>query len=281
MSEIPTKLTANIGKTLETVPEIYEDGLKPTIQESGKTLALIPRTVNAVLAPLRQWIAQREYNVAETEKLLAQKLENINPESIVTPEAYVAVPAFQSISYCINNKELYDLYANLLAKAMIADTKNEVHPAFVDIIKQLSPNDALVLKEVFNSNPAIEAATIALLLKPKGVHIVGSPRPVRYCNEAVYNIQCATLSEEQISISINNLERLGIISFNSEYYPSEKNFEFVKNTSLYLEFQKLFDDLKETEDKPERIEINKKSFSLTPLGTLFCKICVLGIEEGA
>ena len=278
MSEIPTKLTTNIGKTLETVPEIYEDGLKPTIQESGKTLALIPRTVNAVLAPLRQWIAQREYNVAETEKLLAQKLENINPESIVTPEAYVAVPAFQSISYCINNKELYDLFANLLAKAMVSGWKEKVHPAFVEIIKQLSPNDALVLKEIFNAGPTIEAATIAIVLKRKGAYMVGSPQPVKYSDELVYNIHCSSISEDQVSISVNNLQRLGLVDLHSDYSPSDVNFEFVKHTSLYLEFQKLFDELKGTDEDPERIQINRKYISLNALGQLFCEICIAGIN---
>ena len=102
----------------------------------------IPRAINAALSPLRQWIAQREYNVAETEKLLAKKLENIEPEKIVSPEPYVAVPALQAISYSMNSDELRELYANLLAKSMCIDTKNSVHPSFVEIIRQMSPLDA-------------------------------------------------------------------------------------------------------------------------------------------
>lgn len=122
------KLAGGVGKAVETVPDIYDDALKPAAQESGKTLALIPRAINAALSPLRQWIAQREYNVAETEKLLAKKLENIEPEKIVSPEPYVAVPALQAISYSMNSDELRELYANLLAKSMCIDTKNSVHP---------------------------------------------------------------------------------------------------------------------------------------------------------
>lgn len=54
----------------KTVPELYDDGLKPAVQESGKTLSLLPKTINAALVPLRKWIAEREYSLAETEKLL-------------------------------------------------------------------------------------------------------------------------------------------------------------------------------------------------------------------
>lgn len=68
------------------------------------------------------------------------------------PEAYVAVPAIQAISYSMNSEELRNLYANLLAKAMNSDTKDMVHPSFVEIIKQMSPIDALVLNEITQSN---------------------------------------------------------------------------------------------------------------------------------
>lgn len=92
MTEGFDKLAGAIGDTLKTAPTLYEDVLQSTTQESGKTLALIPRAINAALVPLRQWIAEREYKIAETEKLLAQKLEHVGEEKIVTPEAYVAVP---------------------------------------------------------------------------------------------------------------------------------------------------------------------------------------------
>ena len=90
----------------------------------------------------------REYNVAETEKLLSQKLKNVDPNKIVQPEPYVAVPALQAISYSMNNDELRNLYANLLSKSMNIDTKDSVHPSFVEIIKQLSPFDAILLKKI-------------------------------------------------------------------------------------------------------------------------------------
>lgn len=81
------KLGQGVGKSMDKVPNIYDDGLKLATKESGKVLALIPQTINAALAPLRQWIAQKEYNVAETEKLLAQKLEKVECDKIVSPES--------------------------------------------------------------------------------------------------------------------------------------------------------------------------------------------------
>lgn len=128
MLEGADKFLDAAGKAIETVPDLYEDSLKPTVQESGKILSIIPRTINAALVPLRKWIANKEYSLAETEKLLEKKLEHVAEDKIVTPEAYVAVPAIQAISYSMDNEELRNLYANLLAKSMNVDTKSQVLP---------------------------------------------------------------------------------------------------------------------------------------------------------
>ena len=141
--ECAKEVSKNIAK------EAYQDSGKPVLKPTGELLGLIPRTIKAVLLPLEKWIAGREYNLSETYKLLQQKLENIPPEQIVSPEAHIAVPTMQYISYCMDNGELRNMYANLLAKSMCSVMKNNVHPAFVEIIKQLCPDEAKIMKEVY------------------------------------------------------------------------------------------------------------------------------------
>lgn len=54
MLEGADKLLDATGKAIETVPDLYDDSFKPTVQETGKVLSLIPRTINAALVPLRK-----------------------------------------------------------------------------------------------------------------------------------------------------------------------------------------------------------------------------------
>ena len=68
MSKESDRIIEGTGKLVDTIPTIYEDALKPATQETGKTVALIPRAINAALVPLRKWIAEREYSLAETER---------------------------------------------------------------------------------------------------------------------------------------------------------------------------------------------------------------------
>ena len=126
-------------ETTTLIGNIYEDAAKETMIESGKTLATIPQTINALLLPLRKWILEKEYAFEETKILLQKKLENLKTTDIVEPEAYIAVPALEALSYSINNETLRNMYANLLANSMNKNTKDSVHPSFVDIIKQMSP----------------------------------------------------------------------------------------------------------------------------------------------
>lgn len=75
-------------------------------------------------------------------------MKNVSEENIVQPENYVAEPALQQIAYCFDSDELRNMYANLLSSSMQKDKKWEVHPRFVDIIKQLSPDEAKIIRKM-------------------------------------------------------------------------------------------------------------------------------------
>ena len=223
MIEGASKLLDATGKAVETVPDLYEDALKPTVQESGKLMSLIPRTINAALVPLRKWIANKEYSLSETEKLLEKKLEHVGEDKIVTPEAYVAIPAIQAISYSMNNEELRNLYANLLAKSMNIDTKEYVHPSYVEIIKQMSPLDAKVLKDIHDS---VVTPVIDLFIKNQEGGEFKHKFNITWITFASYDSVC---------VSLDNLVRLGLIEISNDHsYTNDIMYKFVRDTENYM-----------------------------------------------
>jgi len=115
----------------EISKDVYNDVGKTVIKPTGALISLVPRAIKAALLPLEKWILNREYNLAETKKLLEEKLKDVPPELIESPEPHVAVPAFQYISYCMDNHVLRDMYANLLASSMNKIAKNNVHPSYI------------------------------------------------------------------------------------------------------------------------------------------------------
>lgn len=150
MSDEPKNIslvTVNAESIGDTAKEIYSDFIKPTAQSTGQLLSLAPRGIRALLSPFEKWIINKEEALSETSELVSKKLSSIPPEKIVSPEPYIAVPSLQALSYSIDNPDLRELFANLLATSMNTDTKEEAHPAFVEIIKQLSPLEAKIIKE--------------------------------------------------------------------------------------------------------------------------------------
>ena len=91
--------------------------------------------------------------------------QKVDVDKIVPPEPYIAVPAIQALSYSMNSNDLRSMYANLLATSMNADKKWNVHPSFVEVIKQLSPDEAKILKSLTkDSYPIIDLR----LVNPNG-----------------------------------------------------------------------------------------------------------------
>lgn len=218
------------GKLLEVAPELYNDTIQPTAIEIGKTGSLIWRAINAALAPLEKWVLDKEYNMAETKKLLGYKLEHLDPSKIVEPDAYVAVPALQAIPYCMDSEVLRNMFANLLANAMNIDNKSDVHPSFVEIIKQLSPYDAETIRLFLNSqNYSLPIAKyIGVLLTEEQILIRDNiMRPLKDINDPI---------DKYESMSIVNLVRLGILEIDYTDNINTTNHFF----SEYLECQDFF-----------------------------------------
>ena len=259
------KLAEGLGKAIETVPELYDDALKTTAQESGKAIALIPQTINAALVPLRQWIAHREYNMEETKKLIAQKLAHISEEKIVTPEPYVAVPAIQAISYSMNSEELRELYANLLAKSMNSDTKDSVHPSFVDIIRTLSPLDCKVLKYIITNRTPSATGCYEVQARNTATH------NHRVLINYVTAISFSTLDE--VACSIDNLIRNSLVSVSGDAYINNEIYEEIDNNPEYIHLKDTYEKLI-AESGNYIFYSEKKAIKYTNLGKRFYYTCV-------
>lgn len=273
------KLAEGTGKVLETVPGLYDDALKPATKESGKFLARIPRAINAVFADLDKWILNKEFSVEETKKLLNYKLQNISPNKIVTPEPYVAIPAIQAISYSMNSEELRNLYANLLANSMNIDTKDFVHPAFVEIIKQLSPADAQVLNKISSDNFLPSATLVASEYANSTTNAINAhyvdpfESPIKkYEISNLTSIQF--LNYKSAALSIDNLIRQRLIEV--RYNFDEGIHDSIINSPIYTQCKNELE--KHIVSSNWRYEETPSSLWFTNLGRSFNEICIKNIN---
>jgi hypothetical protein len=121
---------------------VYQDVVQPAAQEIGKGLQTVAKTVHVMLAPVSALVWGYDQIKEFVSTRVAERLKNVPPENLVSPKPNVAGPALEALRYTGHEELLSDLYANLLAAAMDASTANGAHPAFVEIIKQLTPDEA-------------------------------------------------------------------------------------------------------------------------------------------
>ena len=208
--------------------EAYKDLVRPSAKPIGEVLSLFPRTIRIAFAGWERWLFNKEESLRLTASAIEEKIQLIPDDKIVVPEAHVAIPAIQQLCYCQDSDELRDMYANLLTSSMNADKKWQVHPAFVDIVKQLCPDEAKYLKALSPLGimiyPLIDVA-FTIGETAKGEHVAIS-------NFTDYNIDILEYPQN-IGSYIDNLVRLNLIEIPAGHcLVSEKSYVSLENHPL-------------------------------------------------
>jgi len=139
----------------ETVKKIYEDGASEPTQEIGKATTDIVKTFRLFLAPFQIGAAYQDRFIKYLDKIR----EAVPKENQIECAPSLAGPVFEKLKYIEDGNYLKDLYLKLLTRAIDKERVNEAHPAFVTLIEQLSPDEALLLKIVAENKINYELKT--------------------------------------------------------------------------------------------------------------------------
>ncbi|PLX95334.1 MAG: hypothetical protein C0620_04445 [Desulfuromonas sp.] len=137
--------TAKALNIAGVVPDLYKDAVQPAAKEIGKGLAVVAKTINVALSPIAGLVWGYEQIEKYVKDTLEKKLKNKDPEKITSPPPNIAGPLLESLKYTAYQEELRNMYLNLLATSMDKDVTEKAHPSFVEIIRQLSPDEAKIL----------------------------------------------------------------------------------------------------------------------------------------
>jgi len=145
-NDTSVKSVIDATKGLVDAVPIYPDLIQPAAKEIGAALGTVAKSVHLALAPISVMIWSYETIKDFVSNNVSERLKNVVPENIKTPNPAVAGPTLEALKYTGHEETLREMYANLLANALDRNTKNDAHPSFVEIIKQLSPEEAKLLK---------------------------------------------------------------------------------------------------------------------------------------
>ena len=193
-----------------------------------------------------------------------EKLKNIPNENIVPPNPRIAIPVLQNASIT-EEKDLRKMYANLLANSMNKVVKNGVHPGFVQIINQLSPDEAKILKYIYGVK-VIPTITVRYEAEDGAGYDI-----VRNFSIIGTLIEC----EEKIRLNkyFDNLIRLGLVySSNALSHLTDKSkYVPLKEDKFILD---LIEKAKKYKEPYNNAKINEGFIAITDYGLEFCSNCL-------
>lgn len=192
----------------KTAVELAKPALQPLAKRAGKVGDTAGGIVEMVISPLTALVWSYDKIKAWLPKKLEEKLANIPEENIIQPPNYAAIPTLQKLVYT-DNEELQEMFTNLLANSMDIQTKDKAHPSFVEIISQLNPDEAKLLK--YLSHQAV-LPKIDILLQnkdySKGYRVISN-------NCSLFGNKAELDDPTNARVYFNNFERLGLLNINS------------------------------------------------------------------
>ena len=132
----------------ELANKIYEDLAAPTVQEVGGAAADIAHGLRLFTAPFLLMGSWHDRLL----RYVANVTNRVPEERRIAAPAMIAGPVLEKLRFLEPEDSLTELYLNLLARAIDKDHINEAHPAFVTLIGQLSPDEALIIYRLRDSS---------------------------------------------------------------------------------------------------------------------------------
>lgn len=221
-----------------------------------------------VFSPVHAARAALEPRIDGYRKRIEQEVSRIPVENLVEPPLNIVGPALEASKYYIEREELQELFSKLIASSMNSKKQESVHPSFVEVIKQLSPLDAKLLKIIIDNR-----LPIAKIVARKEKETSGTS--YRDIFSDVMPFPEMKLGNSHLYISaIQNLSRLSLIniSYTSAYTIRE----------LYEPLNELIEEAKiEFSNDSEypsligyTIEMKPGIWDFTTFGAMFIHCCV-------
>lgn len=245
--------------------EVYKDLFSQALQPIGQILSYLPRAIRvAGFSKVEKWIISGEENIKRASELINDKLKDIPEDQLTDTEPHIVIPAIQQLSYSQDNEVLRNLYANLIASSMIVNKKPLVHPSFIDIIKQLTPDEAKILQGIDTPN----IRTIYPLVR---VYASVSSSTQDLLASNFTNISFEKLDYPlEVPTYLDNLERLKLIQISSYgSYPNQKVlFKDVKEKA-----EEIYSEVMNNLNYYNLTIVPTKHFNITSFGLSFIKTC--------
>lgn len=248
-----------VGKKIP-IDKVYDDVFHPALSEVGHTLQ---GAVKVSLAPISAIVWGYDKISSYLNEAIPQYFENrkISKEKIISPDPAIAVPTIEAMRYT-NKGILRQMYVDILGASMNQDTADFIHPSFVEVIKQLTPDEAKIIKELPRKGLHEPLMNIQVEKEnAKGTFVI-------YRNCGILGYKAGCIFPDRISLYVDNLKRLALV-------------EVPENACLIDEWR--YDKIADSDyfkaltikaEEEGKVFYEKRMIGLTDYGMLLKEICL-------
>ena len=243
--------------------EVYGDLARPGVVQVGKALNAVLGLGNTILWPVILLNEKAKIALERNLNKYREQLEKVPQEKVAEVPPEIGVPIAEKLAY-VNDEQLSDLYINLLASASTIDYAHIAHPSFVNIINNLSPDEALLLQYIKDVLPFIEARyenNDGSGYKAAGRLLTGLEQNVKL------------YFPQNIVAYLSNYEGLGLINIRDDMHLTDPTF--------YDELERVYRPKYEQEEYDKsvaKLTFQKGLINLTPFGQMFISACLKKLD---
>lgn len=242
---------------------LYKDTLQPSVQSLGRALGATLEFCTTPLLLCKFGSEAAKLNYQKHLDNYAEKLRAIPEAEAIPVNPQIGTPIMEKLAYT-TNEEIADLFTTLLAKASSSDTVNLAHPAFIQIIERLSPDEALVLKSL-HDRTFIPFVGLIVNLTTEGHNVIKK-------NDTDLKFSVPMTFPQNILTYLDNITSLGLLHQASdrwlvdeeEYRPLYEKYNYAV-LEEGLKILPLYKDIERT----------KGVYSVTDFGRSFIKACAV------
>jgi hypothetical protein len=269
-----------VGKALGPAAKDFSAGLRQTgaahnagtvagaiVNVSAKKITSIVELTDS-LTSLSLYVSCWQRLKDEFFPMAIKKVRLIPEERVQTPPLSIAGPLLESAKFAVDEPELAELFANLLAASMDSSTVTRAHPSFVEIIRQLTPDEAKIVRHLGTTRDTFPIVHLRV------VHLRASKGESQSYKTIVRNFShlgkdSRVSRPEMTPVYIDNLCRLQLAQAPDTTYITDQDAYKALEEDLELEeFKKAIREAK------LRVEFDRSLIQLTVFGQTFWEICV-------
>jgi len=176
MNDPTEKAIEEIAKNLP-VKQIYEDGVSGATKQVGHALTDIAKTLRLALFPFQALAAVQD----RAERFIDRSIRRVPEEHRISPAPQILGPVLEGVRYEAEDTPIDEMFSQLLSRAVDSERVDEAHPAYPILIRQLSPDEAIIIAKLKNATYDYVYtrdfdASIALFINSHKVEIDTFPR---------------------------------------------------------------------------------------------------------